>query len=106
MTTLSRLSPYNVTDDLLRSDLYKEIRAGGEGWAEHEIQPDEVYLPELVAYRVYGTDELKWVVLIAAGLDDMREALTAGETIKLPPTVWIREKIKEYAGDYENEDES
>lgn len=104
MATLSRLSPYNITDDLLRSDLYREIRSGNDSWLEYEIQPDEVLMPELIAYRFYGTDLLKWVVLIAAGLDDMREALEAGEKIKLPPTVWIRERIKHYAGDYENEE--
>ncbi len=104
MTTLSRLSPYNVTDDLLRSDLYREIKKGNNEWPEYEIQPDEVLMPELVAYRFYGTDLLKWVVLIVAGLDDMREVLEAGTTIKLPPTVWIRERIKHYAGDYDNEE--
>lgn len=104
MATLSRLSPYNITDDLLRSDLYREIRTGKDGWPEYEIQPDEVFAPELVAHRFYGTDLLKWAVLIAAGLDDMREVLEAGARIKLPPTVWIRERIKHYAGDYNNEE--
>jgi len=100
-TTLSRLSPYNITDDLKRVDIYREIRNGSDSWAEYEIQPDEILRPELLAYRAYGTDELKWVILIAAGLDDMRETLTAGETIKLPTTAWIRERIKYYSGDYE-----
>jgi hypothetical protein len=102
-TTLSRLSPYNVTDDILRSDLYREIRQGNDSWPTYEIQPDEALMPELTAYRAYGTDQLKWVVLIAAGLDDMREQMEAGTKIKLPPTVWIRERIKYYAGD-EGED--
>jgi hypothetical protein len=98
-TTISRLSPYNITDDLLRSDLYREIRKGNDDWPKYEIQPDEVLKPELAAYRVYGTDQLKWVVLIAAGLDDMREALEAGTKIQLPPIVWIRERIKYYTGE-------
>jgi hypothetical protein len=104
MKTISRLSPYNITDDLLRSDLYREIRKGDDAWPSYEIQPDEVFMPELVAHRFYGTDILKWVVLIAAAMDDMREVLEAGTTIKLPPTVWIRERIKHYAGDYDNEE--
>ncbi len=103
MTTISRLSPYNITDDLLRSDLYREIKAGDDAWPSYEIQLDEVLRPELVAYRFYGTDLLKWVILIAAGLDDMRERLEAGTIIKLPPTVWVRERIKYYAGDTEEE---
>jgi hypothetical protein len=97
--TISRLSPYNIEDDLIRVDLYREIRKGSDEWPLYTIQPDEILSPDLVSYRAYGTDELKWVVLVAAGLDDPREALEAGSTIKLPPIVWIREKIKEYAGD-------
>jgi len=103
MTTISRLSPYNITDDILRSDLYREIRKGDDNWPSYEIRLDEVLMPELVAHRFYGTDLLKWVVLIAAGLDDMREILEAGTRIKLPPTVWLRERIKHYAGDTEEE---
>jgi len=101
MSTLSRLSPYNIPDDLTRSDLYREIRAGqaaSNDWLVHEIQPDESLRPELIAYRRYQTDLLKWMVLVAAGLDDMREALESGKTIKLPPVVWIRDRIKFYAG--------
>ena len=95
---LSRLSPYNVKDDLHRVELYREIRNGekkqSEGWVEYEIQPDERLKPEMIAYRHYGTDSLKWVVLVVTQLDDMREALEVGETIWLPPMVWVRQRIK------------
>jgi len=101
MTTLSRLSPYNITDDIMRASLYREIRKGNDGWAGYVIQPDEVLRPELTAYRYYGTDQLKWVILIAAELDGMREPMTAGTTIRLPPIAWIRERIKYYAGNEE-----
>lgn len=105
VTTLSRLSPYNIPDDLARVDLYREIRAGADNWREYEIQLDEVLMPELVAYRFYGADLFKWVVLVAAGLDDMREPLEVGTRIKLPPAIWIRERIKFYCGDYEQREE-
>ena len=95
---LSRLSPYNITDDLTRAELYREVRAGDPAWTEREILLDETLRPELIAFRFYGTDELKWVILVAAGLDDMREALVAGTTIKLPPVTWIRERIRFYSG--------
>lgn len=95
---LSRLSPYNITDDLARADLYREIRNGNSTWPEREIRLDETLTPELVSFRHYGTDELKWVVLISAGLDNMRESLEAGTTIKLPPITWIRERIRFYSG--------
>ena len=98
---LSRLSPYNITDDLHRVELYREIRQGTESppedWTEYEIQPDERLKPELIAYRHYGTDQLKWAVLVSAQLDDMREPLEVGESIWLPPVVWIRQRIKHYA---------
>lgn len=99
MTTLSRMSPYNIAEDLVRVELYREIRKGGEGWVTYEIQPDEILMPELTAYRLYGTDALKWVILIAAGLDDMREPMESGLKITVPPMAWIRERIKHYAGD-------
>ena len=95
----NRLSPYNIADDITRADLYREIRKGADDWPEREIQPDEVLMPELIAQRFYGTDQLKWVILIAAGLDDMREELPAGEKIRLPPRAWVRERIKHYAGE-------
>jgi len=98
MTEISRLSPYNVTDTVVRAALCKKIREGSDNWLKHEIQPDEVLRPELISYRRYGTDQLKWVVLIAAGLDDYRESLTDGETISLPPSTWVRERIQHYQG--------
>jgi len=101
---IPRLSPYNIADDIVRSDLYREIRIGqtaDNGWFQHEIQPDEMLRPELIAFRRYQTAEMKWVVLVAAGLDDMREALESGAVIKLPPIVWVRERIKFYAGETE-----
>jgi hypothetical protein len=96
---LSRLSPYNITDPLIRNELYREIRNGqtvNNGWTEYEIQPDERLRPELAGYRAYRSNEMKWVVLIAAGLDDVREALTEGVTIKLPSVTWLRERILYY----------
>jgi hypothetical protein len=55
-------------------------------------------MPELIAHRFYGTDKLKWVVMVVAQLDDLREALPVGETIWLPPIVWVRQRIKYHSG--------
>lgn len=90
----SRLSPYNITDNLTRSDLYREIRNGNPSWPTYEIRLDEVLRPELISKRHYGTDEMKWAVLVAAELDDMREPMEAGKKIKLPPVTWTRERIR------------
>ena len=94
--TNSRLSPYGVEDDLLRASLYKEIRQGSPGWTQYEIQPGDVGFPELIAHRVYGTADMKWVVLIAAKIDSMRNFMDSGEVLLLPPVAWVRERIKHY----------
>jgi len=102
--TLPRLSPYNVTDVLFRGELYRDIRKGAEaqtsGWTEYEIEPDEMLRPELAAYRIYGTEELKWVVMVVTGLDNLRDQLPAGDTFWFPPVTWVRQRIK-YWTDYE-----
>jgi hypothetical protein len=36
--------------------------------------------------------------MVVAQLDDLREALPVGETIWLPPIVWVRQRIKYYSG--------
>lgn len=98
-TELSRLSAYNITDTLARADLYREIRNGqaaNNGWTEYVIKPDERLRPELAGYRAYGSNDMKWIILIAAGLDDMRGSLEEGMTIKLPSANWLRERILFY----------
>lgn len=120
---LSRLSPYNISDVLTRAGLYKEVRAGNPSWPEYQILPDETLRPELVSLRHYGTDELKWVICIVTGLDDLREEISSGTVtiqpppdqnfqpydisvlpkIKLPPVVWIRERIRYYSEANSNE---
>ena len=95
-----RLSPLNIEDPLVRVELYREIRqaqaAPPSDWTEYEIQPADTLMPELIAYKVYKLDTLKWAVMVAAALDDPRERLASGERIFLPPTAWIRERIKHY----------
>ena len=99
-----RLSPLNISDPLLRAELFREIRLAqtdvkyrGEAWGYYVVQPADALSPELVAWKVYGLDTLKWVVLIASGIDDSRESLPTGERIYLPSTAWLRERIKHYS---------
>lgn len=95
-----RLSPLNITDPLVRVELYREIRNAQAnqqaGWSSYEIQPADSLMPELIAYKFYKLDTLKWVIMVAAGLDNPRERLTEGKTLYLPSTAWIRERIKHY----------
>ena len=94
---MDRLSPYNITDPLVRTELYRAIRKGDAAWPTYETQPGEAFMPELAAYRHYGMEGLKWVVMIAAGVDEPRERMESGITLQLPSIQWIRQKIKAYS---------
>ena len=94
-STGGRPSPENIKDVLLRAELYREIRAAQtkdleKNWFTYEIQPSETLMPELIAYRAYSMDTLKWVIMIAAALDDPRERVEAGTVLTLPTTAWLR----------------
>ena len=95
-----RLSPLNIADPLVRVELYREIRDAQSsrqaGWVAYEVQPADALMPELIAYKVYKLDTLKWVVMVAAERDNPRERLGEGTTLYLPSTAWIRERIKHY----------
>lgn len=100
ISTQSRLSALQIEDTLVRVELYREIRNYQDNpptdWVEYEIQPADALMPELIAWKVYSLDNLKWLVMIAAGLDDPRERLEAGNVIHLPPAAWLRERIKHW----------
>lgn len=96
MTQLSRLSPLNIEDELIRARFYRELMDGAFEWDEWEVSVDEIWMPELVSLRYYGTASLKKIVAICAGLDDMRGTLQAGSLIRLPTTQWIRTRIRYY----------
>ena len=95
---LSKIDPLNIPDPLYRGMFYKEIRQPPQDWDRWEISVDETLRPELISLRYYGTDKLKMLVAVAAGLDDLRGELQPGQQIALPPTVWIRQRIRHYAG--------
>ncbi|HDY7868870.1 TPA: hypothetical protein RQK36_003968 [Vibrio vulnificus] len=96
MTQLSRLSPLNIQDELIRARFYRELRDGLFEWEEWEVSIDEIRMPELISLRYYGTDSLKKIVSVCAGLDDMREYLAAGSLIRLPTIKWVRTRIRYY----------
>ncbi|HBE5520622.1 TPA: hypothetical protein KMB30_004195 [Escherichia coli] len=43
--------------------------------------------------------ELRWVVTLAAGLEDESQGMTVGKKLKLPPATWIREMIRHFQYD-------
>lgn len=93
----ARLSPLTIQDPLLRAQFYKALRNPLPDWQSHEVALDEVFMPELISLRFYGTPQLKKIVVIIAQLDDMRGTLKAGSTLQLPPIKWIRQQIKAMA---------
>lgn len=50
-------------------------------------------------YRMWGIAELRWVVTLAAGLEDESQGMTVGKKLKLPPATWIREMIRHFQYD-------
>ncbi|MBE0505897.1 MAG: hypothetical protein IBX50_04145 [Marinospirillum sp.] len=90
-----------IPDSLYRARLYAEIRTrtpqvSPDMWFEYEVSPGEVGLPELVALRRWNDETLKWVVLIAAEIDDPRREMEAGITLLLPSITWLRDRIRHY----------
>lgn len=93
---LSRLDPANIKDILIRARFYKELKQGQADWEEWEVSIDEIAMPELISFRYYGTPQLKKVVAVCAGLDDLRDELKSGSIIRLPPVKWVRTRIRYY----------
>lgn len=98
-----RFRPDQLADPLIRARLYRDIRrqtprVSRDSWMEHTVAPGEVLMPELVAFRKYGHQRFKWVVLAAAGLDDYRQLLESGELLQLPSMEWLRDRFRYYAG--------
>ena len=102
MTELSRLSPLNIEDDILRSYLFAAVLDYVEDESnreilEYEIRQDEAYRRDLAAYRVYGSAELRWVFSVVADVEDEADPLPVGTVLRLPPAAWLRETIRHFA---------
>lgn len=100
-TQLSRLSDMQIEDDVIRSMLYSDVLAHcrEEGEADvltHDVLLDEVYRPDLVAYRVYGNPVMRWAVSLVADVEDESEPLPVGVALRLPSAAWVRERIRHY----------
>lgn len=63
------------------------------------VLPDEQYRADLIAYRVWGIEELRWVVTLAAGLEDESQGMMVGQKLKLPPATWVREMVRHFQFD-------
>ena len=69
---------------------------GNQKWANYHKQFQEgdhnvgivpegmEHRPDLIAYSVYGSPKLYWVILVANNIYDPEEALNIGDKIRLP----------------------
>lgn len=98
---MSQLSDKNVDDLILRAQMYRDIRkdiADGTVDAQtHEIKEDEVYRSDLISFRAYGRSDLSWLVDLVSNREDIAEPHVIGLNIRLPDSVYIRNKIKNFA---------
>lgn len=99
----SRLDDRYVTDDILRALLHQEmVKRVSEYNADnfqYTIKIDEVFRSDLAAYRAYGNAELRWVFRVLVGHESEMDEMPAGTTLTLPDMAWIRNRIRDYAGD-------
>lgn len=102
MSSLSRLSPLNVEDEIVRGYLFKTVLAYANDqtntdYTEYEIKTDEEYRPDLASHRLYGTPDLRWVVSLLADVEDESEPLPVGSVFRFPPVAWLREQVRHFA---------
>ncbi|MGL4895386.1 MAG: hypothetical protein ACRDCT_15130 [Shewanella sp.] len=98
---LARISDMNIEDDIIRALLYRDIltyvATRSPKHIEYEIKADELYRPDLVAYRVYGNLEARWIAMLICGVEDDEYPLPVATTLTFPDLVYVRERIRHYA---------
>jgi hypothetical protein len=99
--TQSRLSDMSIIDDILRVTLYKSVLSYVENTDNindlivYEIKEDESDRPDLLSMRVYGTPELRWLVMLLTGNEDEFAPIESGNDVYLPPLSIVRTMIRE-----------
>lgn len=98
---MSQLSDENVSDLVLRAQMYKDIlsdvESGVQAAQTHEVKEDEQYRSDLIAFRFYGRNDVSWLVDLMSSREDIAEPHVIGMKILLPESVYIRSKIKYYS---------
>lgn len=96
----SRLSDQNITDPILRGEFYRQV-------VEHlsdpttkttsiRVFPNEEYRPDLMAFRLYGDADLRWLVCLVCGVTDEADPLPVGDAFAFPPSTWLRQKMRQF----------
>lgn len=99
-----RLDELRIEDPIIRSYLRREVIKKIGDFSEDEITPydinvDEEYRPDLLSFRVYETESLRWLPSLLCKTDGETDPLPVGEIIRLPSAKWISERIRHYEAD-------
>ena len=101
-STISRLDDRNIEDPIIRAYMRQAVMEKALSYDSdlltYDIQSDEIYRPDLIAYRIWGTGELRWVISLVCGLEDECDAMTEGTELTVPTLAWIREQINAFSG--------
>lgn len=97
----TRLDELRIDDAIIRSYLRREMIKKAGDFADDEVFSREIYVDEeyradLLAYRAYGTESLRWVPVLICKIDGETDPLPVGDIIRLPSAAWISERIRHY----------
>ncbi|MEE9647873.1 baseplate protein [Enterobacter soli] len=99
---ISRLDDRNISDPIIRAYMRQAVMEKSLSYdsdlISHDIQSDEIYRPDLIAHRIWGTLELRWVITLVCGLEDECEAMVEGTELTVPSLAWIRDQINTFSG--------
>lgn len=102
---ISRLSDQNIKDDILRCEFYRRVldhvNKPQADLKQYTVRIDEAFRHDLVSYRIYGTVELSWLILLLNDLDDEAEPLTVGSSFFYPPAQEIRQIMRRFIDEME-----
>ena len=105
MSAYSRLDDRSIADPIIRSFMHNEVVAKSTSrdidLMNYDILPDEEYRPDLVAFRIWGVEELRWAVRIIAGTEAEYDPLPIGTTLTVPSMAWLRDRLRHYTSDAE-----
>ena len=104
----SRLDNQSIEDPIIRAYMHREIIRQAELYDDennftYTIKPDEVYRPDLVAYRAWGAEDLRWAVVAIVGHESELEALPVGQDFTFPNAAFIRDRVRHYTDNPEIE---
>ncbi len=105
---ISRLDIENIEDQVMRVQLYNELRKDSidktfDTYTTYVVKADEANRPDLISYRAYQTPELKWLVSLLAGQNDLKDDIKIGLEIVLPEKIYVRQRLQHWSSEAELE---